>query len=356
MKRTNVTIVFLVIAIAIAWLFMRRSPNGSTLTEPPVLPTYKEIVIKKDISGTLYPEMEINAKSSVSGTLEIYYVQIGDKVRKGDRIAKIKVITNASQLEEAKAMVSNYRIQDEKLKRSYDRSRILYEKGLIAACEYDVAKAEYQENLTKYKAAQNQLQIMQGNGKLSNVVLAPCDGVVSILPLEPGASVMEISNYSEGTTVAQISQNSRFLFKSKVVEADVVGLRRGMKIPVKISSSEHIVTAELCKISTAGSYDEHGVMKYEIQAAFIPPEDINIFSGFSASASIILKRKKALTIPCDYVIFKGDSTFITIKENKNKVLHSVQIGDSDGEVYEVLKGIGQKTYIYKPQNIMDAIK
>ena len=347
MKKSNIFIALLVIIIVVAWVFSQKGYNHSNNNEQYVTPIYKEIVIKKDISGKLYPEMEINAKSSVSGTLEEYFVQIGDMVKKGDRIAKVKVITNASQLEEANAQVENYRIQDEKLKKTYDRDKILYEKGLIAACDYEVSKAAYMENRNRYNTALNQLQIINGKGNLSNVVVAPCNGVISLLPLEQGASVMEISNYSEGTTVAQISQNSRFIFKSKVVEEDVIGLHNGMKIPVTISSSDHTVIAKLYKISTAGNYDEHKVMKYEIQAAFTPPAGITIFSGFSASSSIVTKRKKALTIPCDYVSFKGDSAFVTIKKDGENCQQYIKIGDSDGEVYEINQGINKKTKIYK---------
>ena len=240
-------------------------------------------------------------------------------------------------------------IQDEKLKKTYDRDKMLYEKGLIAACDYEVSKAAYMENRNRYNTALNQLQIISGKGNLSNVVVAPCNGVISLLPLEQGASVMEISNYSEGTTVAQISQNSRFIFKSKVVEEDVIGLHNGMKIPVTISSSDHTVIAELYKISTAGNYDEHKVMKYEIQAAFTPPAGIKIFSGFSASSSIVTKRKKALTIPCDYVSFKGDSAFVTIKKDGENYPQYIKIGDSDGEVYEILKGIERNVQVVKSE-------
>ena len=218
---------------------------------------------------------------------------------------------------------------------------------MIAACDYEVSKAAYMENKNRYNTALNQLQIINGKGNLSNVVVAPCNGVISLLPLEQGASVMEISNYSEGTTVAQISQNSRFIFKSKVVEEDVIGLHNGMKIPVTISSSDHTVIAELYKISTAGNYDEHKVMKYEIQAVFTPPAGITIFSGFSASSSIVTKRKKALTVPCDYVSFKGDSAFVTIKKDGENCQQYIKIGDSDGEVYEINQGINKKTKIYK---------
>ena len=349
MKKSNILIVVLVIVIVVVWMFSQKNSHSSTNKEQTVTPVYKELVIRKDISGKLYPEMEIGAKSSVSGTLEEYYVQIGDEVHKGDRIAKVKVITNASQLEEAHTQVENYRIQGEKLKKMYDRNRILYDKGLIAACDYEASESAYLENQNRYNAAVNQLQIINGNGRLSNVVVAPCNGVISLLPLEQGASVMEISNYSEGTTVAQISQNSRFVFKSKVVEEDVIGLHKGMKIPVTISSSDHTVKAELYKISTAGNYDEHRVMKYEIQAVFTPPTDVTIFSGFSASASIVTKRKKTLTIPCDYVTFKGDSAFVTIKKDGEDYQQYIRIGDSDGEVYEVLKGLERNTQIVKSE-------
>ena len=349
MKKSNLLIIALAILIVVIWIYTGDMNYSASQKKEYISPVYKEMVIKKNISGRLYPEMEISAKSSVSGTLVEYYVQIGDKVSKGDRIAKVKVITNASQLEEANAQVKNLRILDEKLKKAYERDKVLYNKGLIAACEYEETEATYMENHTRYQAALNQLQIINGDGALSNIVVAPCNGVISSLPLEQGASIMEISNYSEGTTIAQISQNTRFVFKSQVIEEDVIGLHKGMKIPVTVSSSEHTVIAKLHKISTAGKFDEHRVMKYEIQAVFTPPTDITIFSGFSASASIVIKRKKALTVPCEYITFKGDSAFVTIKKNEKNIQQYIKIGDSDGEVYEILKGIERNSQIVKSE-------
>ena len=45
---------------------------------------------------------EIEVKSAVPGALEIYYVGIGDQVKKGDKIAKIKILSEPSQIESAK--------------------------------------------------------------------------------------------------------------------------------------------------------------------------------------------------------------------------------------------------------------
>ena len=129
MNKSNIFIALLVIIIVVIWICSQKGYNQTNSNEQYVTPIYKELIIKKDISGKLYPEMEINAKSSVSGTLEEYYVQIGDMVKKGDRIAKVKVITNASQLEEANAQVENFRIQDEKLKKTYDRDNGFFGKA-----------------------------------------------------------------------------------------------------------------------------------------------------------------------------------------------------------------------------------
>lgn len=81
MKKSNIFIALLVIIIVVVWICSQKGYNHSNNNEQYVTPIYKEIVIKKDISGKLYPEMEINAKSSVSGTLEEYFVQIGDMVK-----------------------------------------------------------------------------------------------------------------------------------------------------------------------------------------------------------------------------------------------------------------------------------
>ncbi|GHS95674.1 membrane protein [Synergistales bacterium] len=350
--QTVVAILFFTIACAGAILFSEKQSEKQNRLSQTIMPRITTIVQKKMISGNLYPVKEIEVKSAVSGTLETYYVQTGDKIKIGDKVAKIKMLPEPAQVENARKNLNTARIGFENDKSNYERDATLFEKGVISKAEFEASSRTYLVGKEQYESAKNQLSLLEEGyipaSNISNVITATANGTIIDLPLEEGTPVAERNTFRDGSTIALIAQLDSFLFKGRVVENDVLVLKKGMKIKVTpTSQSNYEAEATIRKISPKGNWDQ-GVMKYDIEAILSLPDSISVYSGFNAIAEFVLKEKKeVLTIPEACLVFRNDSAFVEVLEHEEFVKKGVDIGISDGVNIEIVNGIGEDDKIKK---------
>ena len=81
--------------------------------------------------------------------------------------------------------------------------------------------------------------------------------------------------------------------------------------------------------------EENGANQFEIKAAIAAPDSVQIRSGYSANAEIVLDRaQKTLAVPESTVEFNGDSTFVYVMTDSVPVQkferRPIQVGMSDG--------------------------
>jgi len=342
----------LIAIIAGAVFISERQSDEQALLAQTISPQKGTITVKKMISGNLYPIKEIEVKSAIPGTLETYYVNIGAKLKRGDKIAKIKILSEPSQIENAKMNMKTAEITFARDSLSYDREKKLFTKGVISADEFEEASKTFNVSREQYEYMKNQLYLLvEGNiplSNVSNVVTATADGTVTDLPPEEGSMIMERNTFSDGTTVAIIAQLDSFLFKGRIVENDVLALKKGMKLKIMPSSMEGFSTEAIVrKISPKGHLDQ-GIMKYDIEAVFTLPDSVQIYSGFNASAELVLAEKKDITfIPEACLTFRNDSVFVDVVKHGKAETQQIKTGISDDINVEVVSGLSENDKIMK---------
>ena len=345
-------IVILIGVLAGAIFFSENQSKKQEMKSQIIHPIRNTITKKQVISGNIYPVREIEVKSVIPGVLETYYVQTGDQVRMGDRIAKIKILSEPSQIENAKMNLRIAEIVFEKDQQNYDRDKNLYDKKVISASEYELSEKAYKTSMEQYQYAKNQLHLLTEGfipmSDVSNVVIATADGTVIDLPLEEGSAVAERSMFRDGTNVALIAKLDSFLFKGKVVENDALVLRNGSVLTIMPTSMKGLkIEAKIRKISPKG-YLEQGIMKYNIEAVFSLPDSMYIFSGFNATAEFILdERPDVLTLPESCLIFNNDSAFVDLLKDNKFERTPIVTGLSDGINMEIVTGITENDKVKK---------
>lgn len=354
-KKKWLSLVLLIPIFIIAVKFTEGQTNEQLLLNHSISPSYKTIIVKKVISGNLYPKKEIEVKSPISGTLENYYINVGKLVKVGDRIAKIKLIPDPSQLEYSRRNYITTKISFENQRMNYERDSVLFLKGILSKADFEDVRKTFQLSRAEYQSAFNQLKLIEDgtipNSDISNIITATIDGVIIDAPLEEGISVNEKNTFREGTTIAVIAQVDSFIFKGKAVESDIINLKMGKELTVFPTSNAHFKThAHLRRVSPKGTL-EQGIMKYEFEAILVVPDSITVLSGFNAVAEIIIdKKENVLTIPEKCLSFEKDSVFIHVKENSKFIKKSVKIGISDGINVEIITGIDKTDLVNIDKN------
>jgi HlyD family secretion protein len=350
-KKIGIAILLAGLIGAALWFSDNQTKKQEILTKT-IYPTRSDIVHKQVISGNIYPIREIEVKSVIPGVLETYYVTIGQTVKNGDRIAKIKIVSEPSQIENAKLNVRNAGIIFERDQSNYERDKNLFDKKVISASEFDESTKTYKISLEQYEYAKNQLHLLQEgfipSTNVSNVVIATADGTIIDLPLEEGATVAERSMFRDGTSVAIIARLDSFVFKGRVVDSDALALRRGTKLTVKPVSIEGFETdAVISKISPKG-YLEQGIMKYNIEAVCYFTDSLQMYSGLNATAEFVLnERKDVLVLPESCLSFRNDSAFVDLLKEGKYVKTYIKTGISDGLNIEIINGITEGDKVKK---------
>jgi HlyD family secretion protein len=347
MKRTYKNILYtaaLLSLIAVALYYSEKASESGRLAVKTISPEYLTISDKLIISGNIYPYKEIDVKSPISGILEQYYVKLGDTVKLGDRVAKIKLLIDPMQMDRARISTNLAKIEFQNYEKIYQRDSLLFAKKVIPEAEIEDSRMHYLLKKETYISSLNQLSLLEKgvipNSDVSNVIKATSSGVIIDLPLQEGSPIIERSNYTEGTSLALIAETDSFLFKSRLIENDILKLALNKSIYIiPFAYDSMYIEARINKISTKGKVHD-GIVKYEFEATFHPGDGLAIYSGFNAVAEVVLQRKDSvLAIPEKCLSFRGDSVFVEVLRNKDFVYSNIKVGISDGQHIEVIKGI-----------------
>ncbi|MDX1667677.1 MAG: efflux RND transporter periplasmic adaptor subunit [Saprospiraceae bacterium] len=387
----------LVSAIGLGMYFVAQGEGGEEdiRTENPVI---TDIIKKTVATGSIKPRQEVHIKPQVSGVVDELYVEPGQMVEKGERLARIKLIPNQININSARSNVElarlrlreaqrelerqreifsknldveSARVNYENAQEEEERQRQLFEEGIISEQDYNrfrvdlnLAKATYEnarissandlrqfENEVEIRkeeleSAINNLQLLQegasrNSRQVANIVTSTVRGMVLDVPVEEGTSVIERNNFNEGTTIAIVADMNSLIFEGKVDESDVGRLSEGMPLELSVGAiQEKTFQAGLEYISPKGE-DEDGTVKFEIRAALQPVEEVFLRAGYSANADIILDRaKQVVAVKERDLIYEDSAVFVEVANNADAFeKRKVQLGISDGIMVQVINGI-----------------
>jgi HlyD family secretion protein len=307
-------------------------------------------VVKKTVAtGSVVPRKEILIKPQVSGIVEEIFIEAGQQVKKGDLIARVKIIPNMVELNNAESRMNKARINYEDSKLVYERQKKVYEQGVIPEAEFQQFRLTYMNALEEMESAESNLQLIKEgvskkSGTATNTLIrSTIEGMVLDVPVEVGNSVIESNTFNEGTTIASVADMGEMIFKGKVDETEVGKLNIGMPLILSIGAiDEEKFDAALEYIAPKGK-EENGAIQFEIKADVKLKENSFIRSGYSANADIVLDRKDSvMVIPESLIKFEkeGDSAYVEV-EVQPQVFEKryIKTGLSDGVNIEIKEGI-----------------
>lgn len=309
-------------------------------------------------NGHIEPRNEILIKPQISGIIDKIYKVAGQRVKKGEVIARINIIPDMGQLNSAESRVRIAKISLQQAERDYKRTEQLYKDKLVSKEDFEKAKESIMKVREEMQVAQDALDIVskgvsQRTASISNtLVRSTIDGLILDIPIKVGNSVIMSNTFNEGTTIATVANMGDLIFRGNVDETEVGRLHTGMKVKLEVGALQDIdLSAVLEYISPKGT-NVNGATQFEIKAAVNPltNDSVMIRSGYSANAEIVLrKHTDVLAVPESLIQFKGAKTFINVltsdAEAQPQQFKEVEVktGMSDGVNIEILEGIDKDT-------------
>ena len=307
-------------------------------------------------TGKVEPRDEILIKPQISGIIDEVYKEAGQNIRKGEVIAKVKVIPELGQVNSAESRVRLAEINEKQAQTDFDRVEKLFKDKLISREDFEKSEVALKQARVEVQTAKDALEIIKegitkNSASLSSTLIrSTIDGLILDVPVKAGNSVIMSNTFNDGTTIATVANMNDLIFKGKIDETEVGRIHEGMPVKLTIGALQNLAfDAKLEYISPKG-VEENGANQFEIKAAVSVPDSVQIRSGYSANAEIVLQRaQQTLAVPESVIEFSGDSTFVyvmtdSVPEQKFQ-RKPVTAGMSDGIKIEIKSGVTAKDKI-----------
>jgi HlyD family secretion protein len=224
--------------------------------------TKRTIVETVTASGKVYPEIEVKVSPDVSGEITELNVAEGDSVKKGQVVARIYADILNSQRDQASAVVNQQSAQVEnttaaleaikarldQAKITFDRQKQLLDDKVISKAEFETAdnalktaQADYNAALKGIKGGQAAVQSAQAQLQKANkdlgrtTILAPMDGVVSLLAVKKGERVAG-NSFNVGTEMLRIADMEMIEVRVEVGENDIPKVKIGDSADIEVDA------------------------------------------------------------------------------------------------------------------------
>lgn len=353
-KYLKITLLVIVAAIFVGtFVFLYQKSKPKTTIYEVVTPEVVDLQKTTVATGKVEPRDEILIKPQISGIVDEVYKEAGETIKKGEVIAKVKVIPELGQLNSAESRVRLSEISAAQAETDFGRVKKLYTDKLISKEEYEKSEVTVKQSREEVQAAKDALEIIkEGITKnsasfSSTLIRSTIDGLILDVPVKAGNSVIMSNTFNDGTTIASVANMNDLIFKGKIDETEVGRIHEGMPVKLTIGALQNLTFDAVLEYISPKGVEENGANQFEIKAAIRVPDTVQIRSGYSANAEIVLQRApKALAVPESTVEFNGDSTFIwvmtdSVPEQKFQ-RRQVTAGMSDGIKLEIKKGLTVK--------------
>lgn len=312
-------------------------------------PFTNTVVLKTVATGSVVPRFEIEIKPQVSGIIDELFIEAGDKIAKGQVVARIKIIPDMVTLNAAETRVNRAKINFEDAQNDYNRQQQLFDKKVISYVEYKSAKVAYDSSKEELAAAENNLELIKNGvtkkaeSATNTLVRSTIDGMVLDVPVEVGNSVIQANTFNNGTTIASVADMKDLIFEGKVDETEVGKIREGMPIELEIGAIDKEKFAAVLEYISPKGIEENGAIQFEIKANVKLLDDQFIRAGYSANANIVLDQKDSvLVIPEGLLKFQNDSAYVEIEIGEQLFeKRFVKTGLSDGINIEIMEGLSK---------------
>ena len=363
-KKTLVIVAVAAIAALAVWLLSGgKKEEKITFDTAAVAPA--NIMNSITATGTIEPVTSVTVGTQVSGIVSKLFVDYNSVVKKGQVIAELDKTNLMSQLNTAKTQLATAQSQLNYQTANYKRYKTLFEKGLVAADDFDNAKLSYTQAKEQVASAkEEEVQRAQTNLGYATIT-SPIDGVVLSKSVEEGQTVAASFSTPELFTIAQDLTNMQVV--ADVDEADIGDVKEGERVTFTVDAYPDDTFEGEVKQVRQEATTTNNVVTYEVVIS-APNADLKLKPGLTANVTIYTaERKGVLSVPSKALRFTpqketvGKMKIVDVANAKNKVwtiegnsivAHKVNIGMTDGTNTQIVGGIAEGTKVVTGLNVM----
>ncbi len=265
-------------------------------------------------SGTVYPNKEANLGATFPGKVEKIYFEEGANVKEDNILVEL-----------SGELLIQAQIENNALKKDFERLQRLKEKGSVSEMEYDHLKAQFEASVSK-------VNMMKKNTEIR----APFSGTIVQYMVHEGENFSFIPSIDKNMKVAsgivRLIQTNIVKVKIEVNEKDLVSIKKGQQTKISVDAyPTETFTGTIVLINP-----EFSAISRTTTVEIEVPNSKNLLKpGMYANIIVELPAQKGLTIPL-MAVFR-------------------QQGTADDYVFVIRNGVANRTKVQKLQTQNDNV-
>lgn len=290
------------------------------------------------LSGTLLPRIQATVKARVSGDLLDVQVREGERVDKGQVLARIDIRQLGAQFEAQRAALDKARADLALAKVNRDSNARMLEQKFISQNAYDSAQSAYDAAAASVKVAEAQSRVAQV-GLDDAVVRAPISGIVSQRLVQPGEKV------SPDSPLLAIVDLRQLELEAPAPASEVPGVRIGQVARFRVSGyGDRQFEATVERINPATDAGTRSIKLY----LSVDNADAALKGGMFAQGELVLEQSApAPTVPSTAVRSDAGVAYVLVIDHGKLVRRTVTIGlkSDDASFVEIGDGLAVGTAV-----------
>lgn len=298
------------------------------------------------VVGNLIGAATVEAVPKVAGRLDAVFVRLGDRVRRGQRMAKIEDRELLEQIRQAEASfdVSAATIRQREAdlrfaKTNLDRSQNLFERQLIPKQTFDDSEARQQAaaaqvDLAKAQHAQAGARLDELKINLANTVItSPVDGFVGKRTLDQGAWVTPNSVFLSVVDISVVRM------VANIVEKDLRRVSAGQRASVQVDAFPgEFFTGRIARVAPVlDPATRTAQIEVEIENA-----TFRLKPGMYAKVDFTVdQRPNTLVVPANALVDSQGRRGVFLPTGDVAKFQPIEVGLTDENLVEVASGLSE---------------
>ena len=269
---------------------------------------YLELII--DASGSVEAISSIEIKSKASGEILYLGAEVGDKVNKGDVLARIDQRTPSNTLSQAEADIGVSKVKLSNAAAQLERGKKLHSGKSIS----DKAFEDIQELHSFAKAQLVRAEVYLENAKIAledTLVRSPVSGKVITRQAEVGTVITSpTAAVGGGTKMMRMADLNKLTVRAYVHEVDIGNLSLGQEVSLNVSSyKDKEFLGYISKLEALARVNQN-VTTFPILIDIDNKEEL-LLLGMTAEVKIeVIDAKANLTVPSGALRTRKNLNFV----------------------------------------------
>ena len=304
----------------------------------------RDIHFSVSAAGEIGPAEQVSVRPEINGKILTMPVDIGDRVKKDSVLFTLDDQDLQTERSSRLIEIEAAKLQLEKAKRDYERSKQLYADKLIS-------QELFEDTRTQYELARNALDRTEKALHLIDYqltktkILAPFDCTVLTRPVSVGQAVSGSGGFNSGTEVLTIANLNEMVINAHINQADVTRLKIGQQVEVQVEAVPGLkVTGTVERIAPQATIKNN--IKGFAARILLKDVDPRVRPGMTANVQIpVASADNVVAVPLAAVFTESNpetgqtERYVYVKTDDGFERRPVQIGVSDYFYAEIQKGL-----------------